>query len=183
MGEVREESNAYTHKKETNMRATMLVKASILALTLTLSTVSAWAAESGVAGACLETPDDEINTTALDPLAATSVTIPNTGSVWHCAATCSVQADNPFSGPGTRGQLALRVAGTVVPSTERNFELTNNSGDDDPDFLEVSTGGVRLNLAAGTYTFDCAARKLVSSEPNFNINRSCINVVCSDFAL
>jgi hypothetical protein len=164
------------------MRATMLVKAAVLAMTLTLSTASAWAAESGIAGACLET-DDVISTTALDPLAATAVTIPNTGSIWHCAANCSVQADNPFSGPGTRGQLALRVAGAVVPSTERNFELTNNSGDDDPDFLEVGTGGVRLNLAAGTYTFDCAARKLVSSEPNFTIGRSCINVVCSDFAL
>ena len=163
------------------MRTTMLVKASVLAITLALSAVATWAAESGVAGACVG--NDLISTTALDQLANVSVTIPNTGSLWHCAANCSVQVDNPFSGPGTRGQLAVRVAGVVVPFTERDFELTNNSGDDDPDFLAVGTGAVRQNLSAGTYTFDCAARKLDSTEPNFNINRSCINVVCSDLAL
>ena len=144
------------------MLATMLVKVSVLAITLALGAVPVWAQPTptvGVGGACMDDLDlpDWINSTTLDPLVRADVTMPNPNAVWHCVANCSVHADNPGD-PGTRAQLALRVNGDVDRRTERNFELTYDPGPGDADYVEVSTGVIRRDLRGGTHRFECGAQ-------------------------
>jgi hypothetical protein len=159
----------------------MLVKVSVLAITFALGVVPVWAQQQvGVDGACAGL--DLITGTARDTLAAVNITIPNTGSVWHCVCNCYIQVDH-ITGLDVDGQLVLTNNGAVVPLTERNFELNDNAGINDPEFKEVSTGAFIPNLPAGNRTLACAARKLVAADPNYNVARSCVKCVCSDFQL
>jgi hypothetical protein len=170
------------------MRATMLVKASVLAITLALGAVPVWAQPTvptvGVGGACIEDTLPLIYATTLIPVVGVRLTMPNPNALWHCVANCSVQADNPGD-PGIRAQLALRVDGAVDPRTERNFELTHDPDPGDADYVEVSTGVFVRDLSGrgGIHRFECAARKLVAAGPHFYIPRACINIVCSETVL
>ena len=164
------------------MRATMLVRASVLAITLALSAVPVWAqSTAGVGGACLELDEVPplIHATALIPLVGVRLTMPNPNGLWHCVTNCSVQANNPG---GIRAQLALRVDGDIDRRTERNFELTHDPDPGDADYVEVSTGGITRDLRGGIHSFECAARKLVEG-PNFSIPRACMTIVCSEIVL
>jgi hypothetical protein len=163
------------------MRIMTLVKASTLAITLALGSVPAWAQQQvGVEGATAGL--DPIIGTALDSLAAASVTIPNTNSLWNCVATCSAEVAH-VAGVSAPGRLVITNNGVEVVGTDRKFELNNNAGIDDPSPKEVSTTGRIVNLPAGLRTIACAAAKITAAGPNFNVNDSSITVVCSDFLL
>lgn len=153
----------------------------ISALAVALGAIPGWAQQqSGVEGATAGL--DLISGTALDTLASTTVTIPATGSVWHCVATCSVEARH-ISGVDVDGRLALVRDGVEVGGTDRRFELNDNPDVNDPEAVTVSTTGKVINLPAGNHTFACAAAKVVSTDPDFNVNDSSLTVVCSDFHL
>lgn len=163
------------------MRVTTLVKVSALAIMLALVSVPAWAQQQvGVEGA--SAGRDAITGTVLDTLAITTVTIPNTGSTWHCVATCSAEVAH-VTGVSARGRLVITNNGVAVAGTDRRFELNNNGGINDPSPKEVSTTGRIVSLPAGNRTIACAAAKIAAANPNFNVNDSSITVVCSDFLL
>jgi len=167
------------------MRATMLVRASVLTITLALGAVPVWAqSTAGVGGGCLD-PNEVaplIHATALIPLVGVNIPMPNPNGLWHCVTHCSIQANNPGE-PGIRAQLALRVDEDIDRRTERNFELTFDPGPGDADYVEVSTGVITRNLQGGKiHRFECAARKRFEG-PNFSIPRACMTIVCSDNVL
>jgi len=120
--------------------------------------------------------------TDLIELTFTSTTFPDTGSLWACVATCSVQAGFP-GGVDVDGRLVLAHEDGVVVGTERKFELNDNRGIEDPEVIEVSTTGTVNNLGAGTHRLSCSAAKTEARDPNFTIQRSSITVSCSDHHL
>jgi hypothetical protein len=165
------------------MNAKAPFRISALAVALALGAIPGWAQQqSGVEGATAGL--DLISGTTLDTLAFATVTIPATGSVWHCVATCSIEAAH-IGGTGTDvdGRLALVRNGVEVAGTDRKFELNDNADVNDPEVIEVSTTGRMLNLFAGNHTIACAAAKVVSTDRNFNVNDSSLSIVCSDFQL
>src|SRR4029453_8362718 len=96
---------------------------SIFVLTVALAFVAIPASaqiQSGVEGATAGL--DLISGTALDELAFVTVTIPRTGSVWHCVATCSAEV-RIISGIDIDGRLALVHEASEVPGPDRKFEL------------------------------------------------------------
>jgi len=122
--------------------------------------------------------------TTLQELAFTEVSIPNTGSVWHCAATCSVEArlSTANSGNKVRGRLALVHESSAVTGTTRRFELDDNSGVNDADSIEVSTTGLVTNLSPGvSHRLSCRAAKQAGDVGTIRISTSSITVSCSDF--
>jgi hypothetical protein len=81
----------------------------MLSVWLALIPVEVSAQGSGVEGA-QTTVDDLIQTDAAwDPLLSVTVTIPNTGSVWHCVATGSADAVNPGSGVDNQYRFVLSL--------------------------------------------------------------------------
>jgi hypothetical protein len=150
----------------------------ISALAITLGAIPGWSQrlpQSGVDGATAGL--DRIEGTVPDELAFAIVTIPDTDSVWHCVATCSVEAGF-ISGSDAGGRLALARGGAEVPGTDRKFVVGANEG-----LVVVSTTGRVSNLSAGPHRFACKAAKLISSDPDFNINDSSITIACSRFHL
>jgi hypothetical protein len=165
------------------MYAPMLLKAFVLAITFALSIAPVWAQQqAGVKGACLGL--DLITSTALDTLASLAITVPTTGAdnVWHCAITCSIQTDNPAAPTSPQGELALTANGALIANTERDFEHTNNT-DNDLNFQEVSTTAYVRVPTGDILSLSCAARKLNVANPDFDVRRSCITVVCTDESL
>jgi len=154
----------------------------MLPVCLALAPFQASAVESGVDGASAGFDPGGITSTALDTLACAGVRIPATGSVWHCVATCSAEVSH-ISGLDVDGRLAITRNGVEVVGTDRKFELNDNAGVNDPENKEVSTTGLMANLGSGTHTICCAAAKVVSGDPNFNVNDSSITAACSDFIL
>ena len=174
------------------MNAKTVCSICILTVALALGAIPGWAQlppQSGVSGSTAGR--DFITSTALDQLATAVVRIPNTGSAWHCAATCSVEArlfvaDNGITVHGRLALIRSVPVGTPaleVGGTSRRFELTDNAGVNDADSIEVSTTGLVPNLPAGSHSLSCAAAKIkpFPEEQIFKINRSSITVSCSDF--
>jgi hypothetical protein len=160
------------------MNIRILFSIFVLTVALTLGAIPASAQQqSGVEGATAGL--DLISGTALDELAFSIVTIPNTGSTWHCVATCSAEV-RIISGIDIDGRLALVHEASEVAGTDRKFELNDNPGVNDPEVKEVSTTGKVANLAAGSHRLSCRAAKVATADPNFNISDSSITVSCSD---
>lgn len=152
-----------------------------LAISLTSFAVPGWTQESGIEGG--SAGSDTINGTGWDSLASATAAIPNSGSVWHCAVTCSAEVAH-VTGISTKGTLAVLRNGAPQSGSGRVFELNNNpSPIDDPSPKEVSTTFSMFNLNAGNHTMACAAKKNAAGNPNYRVNDSTISVVCSDFRL
>lgn len=150
------------------MNTKQLISTLGFAISLTTIAAPSGAQESGVEGR--SAGSDLINTSTWDQLASETVTIPNTGSVWHCAATCSAEVERT-NGNSLGGFVILRN-GAAQAST-RSFSLSVL-------VMEVGTTVSMENLGSGNHTMACAARKNSASQPNFRVNDSSISVVCSD---
>jgi hypothetical protein len=168
--------------KGKNMNAKGLKISAVLSLLLAFAPLPVFAQqESGVEGAFV-TADDPITGIVYDTLACATVVIP-AGAIWHCAATCSVEANNPAGGVTDMDYLlAITRAGAVVGGSQRGFDFDDNAGVDDTNNLVVSTTGTAKNIS-GTNTLCCAARKLTAADPDMTIDNSSISLFCSDFLL
>lgn len=156
-----------SQKKLKSKFSTILVSLSLLSFS-----VATQALESGIEGDVNSA--DFITTSAWDALATSVVTIPNTGTPWHCAVTCSAEAER--TNGNTLGTFAIRRNGVAQTGSTRSFSLNVR-------VTEVTSTLTLFNLAAGRHTLQCAARKNSSNQKNYRINDSSISISCSDFRL
>ena len=154
---------------------------------LALGAIPGWAQvpQSGVDGGTTVTSIIISSETTLQELAFADVNIPSTGSVWHCAATCSLEArlTGPNLEASVRGRLALVHESSVVAGTTRRFEVGDNPGVNDADSIEVSTTGLVPNLLPGKHHLSCKAAKTADDPVNIRVSSSSITVSCSAFHL
>jgi hypothetical protein len=158
----------------------------MLSVWLALIPVEVSAQGSGVEGA-QTTVDDLIQTDAAwDPLLSVTVTIPNTGSVWHCVATGSADAVNPGSGVDNQYRFVLSLDSTSIAvgsACERTIDFNQNAGVNDPNRLEVSSTCTFKSISAGNHSIRWMARKVAASDADLTVDDSSLSVVCSDNVL
>jgi hypothetical protein len=156
----------------------------ILPVWLALISVEVSAQRCGVEGA-QTTTDDPIQTDAAwDTLLAVTVTIPNTGSPWHCVATGSADALNP-SGDTTQNLYRFTLSNDDInppidSACERTLEMNDNPGVNDSDVTEVSSTCKFINVDAGNHTIRWTARKVAADDADMTVRDSSLSVVCCD---
>jgi hypothetical protein len=118
---------------------------------------------------------DESNWAAL-----CSKTLTLTDGTHDCVATASAEVANPLS---LQNKYLFTIAKEKNPLTnssfERQIELNNNSGIEDPETAAVST--VRhFHLKSGTYTFYWLARPKSDADSTATVNDYSMGIVCVD---
>ena len=167
-----------------NMHAPILLKASVLAITFSLSAVPVWAQPAGVKGACLG--NITITGTVLQQLASVNIlTVPKTSgadAVWHCAITCSTQITNPVP-TAARGLLALTTTEFPYSHHERDFEQTNDAAKSTPPtttWTNKRSARRRIFRSLRRHPHPGVRCGKTPPGPHFDVRRSCITVVCTD---
>jgi hypothetical protein len=121
-----------------------------------------------------------------------SITIPDSDAESHrCVATGSADVDNPAGGSQNNYRFTLSRnnanPGTDVSGSDRLVSLTWNLGNDDQDYMPVSTNAHSSNLTRGNglndgsglpgkHTFYLLGRK--ASGNNTNVRDAALSVIC-----
>lgn len=110
-----------------------------------------------------------------------SKTMNLTGGTHYCVATASAEAAAPSHSVSNQYIFTIDTQSNPVTNSayERQIELNDNDGVDDPNTGVVST--VRyFPLASGTYTFYWLARPLGADDATITVNDYSMGIVCVD---
>ena len=125
------------------------------------------------------TIDDNINTTAFDPLVNCTFTLP-ANTIHVCTATCCAEANGSAIPEGSRDnnyELGLSLDGSFPFGCRRSFQFSNEFNIADVDVITVTTT-CAFSVAGGSHTISCQARKQAASDTTITINDSSITCHC-----